>query len=72
MYEVFLYHLKKKVNMKGIRYVKVRVSSCEKCPHFFKEGYLFEGQRYCTRGSFNIEHDIDLELEISENCPLPE
>lgn len=56
--------------MKSIRKIYLTVSCCESCPHFFKDGWLFEGTRFCTYSGENIEKDIDLETEVSENCPL--
>jgi hypothetical protein len=58
--------------MKSIRKTYLTVSCCESCPHFFKDGWLLEGQRFCTHSQENIEKDIDLETEVSDNCPLEE
>lgn len=56
--------------VKSIRKIYLTISCCESCPHFFKDGWLFERQRLCTKMDEYIEKDIDLETEVSENCPL--
>jgi len=40
------------------------------CPHFFTDGYLFEGDRFCTKMQKNVEKELDLEEEVSQDCPL--
>lgn len=53
-----------------MKIASIKIDCCANCPHFFTDGWLFEGDAYCSNMDKNVK--IHPDEAIDEDCPLPD